>query len=346
MSDSIFQIQADGVDVEKLVGDIRRPPTARWRTAPTPTPASPAPSAPTSSTSADEDQFLGFYLECLRDAVFVDISDFEIRERRPLLGPLLVALKKAIWKLLKFYTYRLWSQQNQVNGLIVTAVEGMDEKYAAEDQGPGSSASPNSRTPADRAMQPAPDRIAFVCPRFSESGTVGGAETLLKELAAPGRRTPGARWTSSPPAPTTISPGKTCSARRHAASDGMNVHFFPWTTTATWRRSSASRTPSAARMGLHRADEDTWIRNSVNSRALSTTCASTAPTTTASSPAPTSSASRTSPRRSIPQKTLLVPCLHDEPFAYLGIMRELFDSVAGCLFNTEPERDLARGCST
>ena len=79
-----------------------------------------------------EDQFLGFYLKCLHDAVFVDISDFEIRERRRFLAPLLVPLKKVIWNLLKFYTYRLWSQQNQVNGLLVTAIEGLDEKYAAE----------------------------------------------------------------------------------------------------------------------------------------------------------------------------------------------------------------------
>jgi hypothetical protein len=45
---------------------------------------------------------------------------------------MLVALKKVIWGLLKFYTYRLWSQQNQVNGLLVTAIEGLDEKYAAK----------------------------------------------------------------------------------------------------------------------------------------------------------------------------------------------------------------------
>ena len=42
---------------------------------------------------------------------------------------MLVGLKKILWKLLKFYTYRLWSQQNQVNGMLVTALEGLDEKY-------------------------------------------------------------------------------------------------------------------------------------------------------------------------------------------------------------------------
>jgi len=74
------------------------------------------------------EDFVTFYLACLRDAVFVDISDFEIHERRQFLGPLLRKFKKVIWSLLKFYTYRLWSQQNQVNGLLVTALEGLEDQ--------------------------------------------------------------------------------------------------------------------------------------------------------------------------------------------------------------------------
>ncbi|MFA7158227.1 MAG: hypothetical protein WC299_02905 [Kiritimatiellia bacterium] len=79
----------------------------------------------------NDESFLKYYLECLRSAVFVDINDFEIRERRRFGGGLLVAFKKIIWKLLKFYTYRMWSQQNQVNGLLVTAIESLDGKYRA-----------------------------------------------------------------------------------------------------------------------------------------------------------------------------------------------------------------------
>ena len=29
----------------------------------------------------------------------------------------------------RFYTYRLWSQQNTINGLLVTGVESLDESY-------------------------------------------------------------------------------------------------------------------------------------------------------------------------------------------------------------------------
>lgn len=43
-----------------------------------------------------------------------------------------------------------------------------------------------------------------------------------------------------------------------------------------------------------------------------------------------------------PRRSVLVPCLHDEPFAYLKIVRHLFRSVRGTLFNSAPERSLAR----
>jgi hypothetical protein len=80
---------------------------------------------------SDDESFLKYYLECLRSAVFVDINDFEIRDRRRFGAGFLVAFKKLIWNILKFYTYRMWSQQNQVNGLLVTAIESLDAKYRA-----------------------------------------------------------------------------------------------------------------------------------------------------------------------------------------------------------------------
>ena len=43
-----------------------------------------------------------------------------------------------------------------------------------------------------------------------------------------------------------------------------------------------------------------------------------------------------------PEKTILIPCLHDEPFAYLSIFKEMFQSVKGLMFNTVAERELAK----
>ena len=45
--------------------------------------------------------------------------------------------------------------------------------------------------------------------------------------------------------------------------------------------------------------------------------------------------------KSAPGKSILVPCLHNEPYAYLGIMRDLFSSARGILFNSRPESNLA-----
>ncbi len=71
----------------------------------------------------DDADFLERYLACIRQASQVDINDFEIVERRTRGAPLLRKLKQTIWSLLRFYTYRLWSQQNQVNTLLLAATE-------------------------------------------------------------------------------------------------------------------------------------------------------------------------------------------------------------------------------
>ena len=127
----ILTIGAPGLDVDRLVADLQATADRKMKEGA----YADARVARAEKTNLvhlrGSDDFITFYLSCLRDAVFVDISDFEIRERRRFFGPVLVTLKKTIWKLLKFYTYRLWSQQNQVNGLIITGLEGMEEQAGA-----------------------------------------------------------------------------------------------------------------------------------------------------------------------------------------------------------------------
>ncbi len=133
MSESpILSIGAPGFDVDRLVADLQATADRKMANG-VYADARVARAERTNLVNLrGSDDFITFYLTCLREAVFVDISDFEIRERRRGLGPLLVAFKKTVWKLLKFYTYRLWSQQNQVNGLIITALEGMEEQTGAK----------------------------------------------------------------------------------------------------------------------------------------------------------------------------------------------------------------------
>ncbi len=44
----------------------------------------------------------------------------------------------------------------------------------------------------------------------------------------------------------------------------------------------------------------------------------------------------------VSDRAFIIPCLHDEPFAKLEIMRRMMHSVRGILFNSEPEMELAR----
>jgi Tfp pilus assembly protein PilN len=135
MNESIFEIGASGVDVQRIVREVQEEAERKIREGVYADALVARAERTNLAALRSSDNFLGFYLRCLRDAVFVDISDFEIRERRRFGAPLFVGLKRLIWNLLKFYTYRLWSQQNQVNGLLVTSIEGLDEKYAAKIRG-------------------------------------------------------------------------------------------------------------------------------------------------------------------------------------------------------------------
>lgn len=45
--------------------------------------------------------------------------------------------------------------------------------------------------------------------------------------------------------------------------------------------------------------------------------------------------------QAVPDKAIIVPCLHDEPLARLDVFREMLEDTAGIFFNTEAERDFA-----
>jgi len=88
-------------------------------------------------------------------------------------------------------------------------------------------------------------------------------------------------------------------------------------------------------------DELVWLQNNVNSRALSEHLRSHAETYDRIVMGPYLFGLVYCASQIAPSKTILVPCLHDEPFARLGSFRKMFNSVRTCMFNTEPERDLA-----
>ena len=130
MNDANFQINAPGIDTAGIVADIQAEVSRKMEEGVYSDARVATAERHNLANMSDSEELLKFYLNCLRETVQVDISDWEIKDRRGgAAGTLLVKFKTTVWKLLKFYTYRLWSQQNQVNGLLHTAVESSFKNY-------------------------------------------------------------------------------------------------------------------------------------------------------------------------------------------------------------------------
>ena len=124
-----IRIGADGIDVHKVVEEILASVADKRARGVYDEELAARAEKNNLLTLKDDESFMEQYLVCLRQIVPVDINDFEILERRSRFAPVSKAVKKVIWKMLKFYTYRLWSQQNQTNGVLLAAVETLDRRY-------------------------------------------------------------------------------------------------------------------------------------------------------------------------------------------------------------------------
>ena len=180
-------------------------------------------------------------------------------------------------------------------------------------------------------------KIAVVSPRLHEPGTVGGAETLLWSLArdaaalghevellctcAKDHRT----WANELPAGSFERDG--IAVRRHPV-DPRDMD--------AWMRVQVAIQNGET---VPDADAVAWLRNSVNSEALVERLREGGYDRVLAGPY--LFGLTWSVARAVPEKTLLVPCFHDEPYAHVGPLLDALRRVRGFLFNTEPERDLA-----
>ncbi len=133
MNDEL-QINAPGIDAAAIVEEIRTTVERKRAEGAYADPRVARAERSNLVNLQSDDAFFDFYISCLRQAFVVDINDFTIVERRARFGKLLVALKTVIWKLMKFYTYRLWTQQNQINGLLLSALESVEQKHRSRIQ--------------------------------------------------------------------------------------------------------------------------------------------------------------------------------------------------------------------
>jgi glycosyltransferase involved in cell wall biosynthesis len=183
--------------------------------------------------------------------------------------------------------------------------------------------------------------IAFVCPRFPQGSTLGGAETLMKHLAEEAQT-----------AGHTVRFLTTC-AQSHVTWENtlpaesrtfgrLDVEFFPVDDNrdpALFHRLQQRISQGAK---LSREDQEQWMNHSVNSTPLYRHLAEHGDDYDVIVMGPYLFGLVYHAAQIHPRKTILVPCLHDEPFAYQAVIRELFSLVKGYIFNTAPEQDLAR----
>jgi len=188
-------------------------------------------------------------------------------------------------------------------------------------------------------MDPRKLRCAFVVPRCAED-IAGGAETLALKLAerlmrrgqaveilatcARDNRT----WENHYP------PGE-------ARACGVPLRRFP-----VDPRNLEVWVPH--QLAIHRGlipgieEQLEWMEHSVNSSGLYGFIASNAERYDALFFAPYLFGTTFWGSLICPERSCLIPCLHDEPYAYTGVAAAMFRRVRGALFNSRAEMELAR----
>ncbi len=182
-------------------------------------------------------------------------------------------------------------------------------------------------------------RVAFVAPRLAAAGAVGGAETLLFNLAALADK-----------AGYEVEFLATC-AKNHftwenvippgeVIHEGIKVRHFPVDADRDHDLFLKKQMLVAENQPHSDEDEELWIKNSVNSSEMMDYIAGADFDRIVVGPYLFGLTFAVASR--FPKKTLLVPCLHDEGFARARRVVRMFHEVRGFFFNTQAEQELAQ----
>lgn len=181
--------------------------------------------------------------------------------------------------------------------------------------------------------------IGFVSPRYGTE-ILGGAERMIRgwaeQLGQRGYRTEALT---------------TCTARMDDWTNhytpgvydvnGVTVRRFP---TDRVRGEDFHRVLDRANqdMPISRQDEHEFMRNNIQSSALNQYLQEHAGDYVAVVFGPYLFGTSYWGMQTLPDKAIMLPCLHDEPAARFGIFREMLEAAAGIFFNAYPECELAR----
>ena len=182
-------------------------------------------------------------------------------------------------------------------------------------------------------------RLAFVTPRYGPE-ILGGAETQVRDyaerLAAAGHE---------------VEVLTSCVVDHHTWADalpagessvaGVRVRRHPVTRARDHALAARQQPVLDAGLRLGASGERAWVENTGFSEPLLEAIAATAPRVDALLFAPYLFASTVLGAAVRPDRSLVIPCLHDEAYARFAPVQATLRGVAGLIFNTEAERDLA-----
>jgi glycosyltransferase involved in cell wall biosynthesis len=181
-------------------------------------------------------------------------------------------------------------------------------------------------------------RIGLVVPRFGN--VVGGAELLARwmaeQLAAAGHRVE--VFTTCALSHTTWENAVPAGTEMHGP---LAVHRFPTDPRDIDIFGELERAISSG-VRLTRDEETLWLRNGACSQAMEDALARRAHEFDTFLGIPYLFGTTYFAAQTIPDRMVLIPCLHDEPYARGHFVREMLAGVRGIMFNSAPEALLGK----
>lgn len=184
------------------------------------------------------------------------------------------------------------------------------------------------------------ETVAFVPVRYGTQ-VVGGAETLTRLLV---EELDGRGWPVEVLTTCALDP---YSWTNHFPAGeetvhGITVRRFPTESRKYTRKVFKTETRILAGEQVSRRRQEFWIRNVVTSDALRRYLGEKRGDYRAFVFTPYLFGTTYQGVLEVPEKSFIIPCLHDEPYAYYEIYKKLMRTARGLMFNSVPEMELAR----
>jgi len=182
-------------------------------------------------------------------------------------------------------------------------------------------------------------KIIFVCPRYLSSHA-GGAETLARMLAIKSKQNSFEVELLATTA-TNHYTWENELTEKSFEENGITIRLFKVNDNRNLEVFNQLQNRIANFDTLTEEEEELWVKNSVNSDNMYQYIESQADKVDYFLFIPYLFGLSIKGARLVPEKTILIPCLHDESYAYLKCIKKMFCSAAKILFNAPPEMELA-----